>query len=89
MNDIERLLDIEKDFRECEKFLRLDIGRNMSFAKNSGWFDLMEKLGFLVNKRFLPIIDIINKTKELKEKERFFTLEAVACDLGLIANINH
>ncbi|MGK0269461.1 MAG: hypothetical protein ACI88H_000092 [Cocleimonas sp.] len=87
MNEISRLLAIEKDLRECEHYLDLTGGRSMSYSKCSDWLDLMEELGFLVNKRFLPLIDIINKTTDFEQTKRTFTLEAVACDLSLIANM--
>lgn len=87
LKQIAHLLEIEKDLRECEHYLDLTCGRNMSYSKCSDWFDLMEELGFLVNNRFLPIIDIINKTTDFEQTKRTFTLEAVACDLSLIANI--
>lgn len=87
MNEIAHLLSIEKDLRECEHFLDSEVGGSMSFSRDPNWFSLMEELGFLANNRFLPIIDIINKTKNYESTKRCFTLESVACDLSLIANI--
>jgi len=48
----------------------------------------MEEEGFLVNGKFLPIIDIIYKTKDMTEEVRAFTLESVGCGLSLMAALN-
>jgi hypothetical protein len=89
--NIVKLLDIEKDLRIAESFLLCcdTIGglRNMNCCKNEGWFSLMEELGFLVEGSFLPIIDIINKTKDMTPTVRAFTLESVGCDLSLITGV--
>ncbi|NQY89537.1 MAG: hypothetical protein HRT51_17690 [Colwellia sp.] len=59
----------------------------LNCIKDEGYVLLMEEQGFLVNNRFLPIIDIIHSTKNYESTKRVFTLELVASDLSLIANI--
>ena len=83
---INKLLDLEKDLRECEGAIACGL-RRLSWSKDEGWFSLMEELGFLVNGKFLPIIDIISKTKDMTPTVRVFTLESVDCDLSLIAGV--
>ncbi len=89
---INKLLDLEKDLRLSENYHAIcashGIPRNMNNCKDEGWFQLMEKEGFLVNGKFLPIIDIIYKTKDMKEEVRVFTLESVGCGLSLMATLN-
>ena len=87
--NIAALLDLEKDLRlseACHAFASLHgLHRNMSNCRGEGWFKLMEDEGFLVDGKFLPIIDIILKTKDMSETKRVFTLESVGCDLSLFA----
>ena len=66
---INKLLDLEKDLRlseECHTFCApRGLPRNMNNCRDEEWFQLMEDKGFLVDGKFLPIIDIIHKTKEI------------------------
>ncbi len=80
------LMDLEKDLRECEGALRLGF-RRVNCIRDESWFSLMEEHGFLVEDRFLPIIDIINKTKGMTETVRSFVLESVSSDLSRIASL--
>jgi hypothetical protein len=81
------LLDIEKDFRDCEAALAQGF-RFVSITKDNDYFDLMEQLGVLVNNRFKPILTIINELNAIEsERERRIVLEAVACGLSEIADI--
>ena len=86
---INELLDLEMDLRLSERFnaacLKHGLPRNMNACRDESWFQLMEDNGFLVNGRFLSIINIISKTKDMSETLRVFTLESVGCDLSLIA----
>jgi hypothetical protein len=89
---INKLIDLEKDLRLAEKFLRNGFfgngaPRNMNCCKDELWFSLMEEQGFLIGNVFLPIIDIIYKTKDMKAELRVFTLESVGCDLSKIASL--
>lgn len=89
---INKLLDLEKDLRlseECHSFcLKNGLPRNMDNCRGEAWFQLMEEIGFLVDGKFLPIIDIIYKTKGMTETAMAFTLESVGCDLSLIAALD-
>ena len=86
---INQLLDLEMDLRlseECHAAcFKHGLPRNMSGCRDEVWFQLMEDNGFLVNGRFLSIINIIYKTKDMSEALKVFTLESVGCDLSLIA----
>jgi hypothetical protein len=88
---INKLIDLEKDLRLSEEFIAFckitNSPRNMNICRDEGWFKLMENMGFLVDDKFLPIIDIISKTKNMAETERVFTLESVGCDLSRIAKL--
>ena len=88
---INELLDLEMDLRlseECHALcFKHGLPRNMSGCRDEGWFQLMEDNGFLVNGRFLSIINIISKTKSMSETLRVFTLESVGCDLSKIAKV--
>ena len=88
---INKLLDLEKDLRlseDCHDFCsKHDLPRNMNNCRNERWFKLLEEEAFLVDGKFLPIIDIICMTKDMSETKRAFTLEAVGCDLSLIAGV--
>ena len=87
--NIAAILDLEKDLRlseECHNFcFPHGLPRNMNNCRNEGWFQLMEDEGFLVDGRFLSIIDIISKTKDMTETQRVYALESVGCDLSLFA----
>ena len=89
---INKLIDLEKDLRVAEKFLfdgffGTGTPRNMNCCKDELWFSLMEELGFLVNGKFLAIVDILIMTKSMTETQRVFTLESVGCDLSKIYKI--
>ena len=76
------IIDLEKDLRDIEKFLSLNVGREMNCLRNGSWFDLMEGIELLNNGRFLSIYDILNKTKDLDLLQRTFILESVCCGLS-------
>ena len=89
---INKLIDLEKDLRVAEKFLYdgsfgVGASRNMNCCRDELWFSLMEELGFLVDGRFLPIVDILIMTEKMPETQRVFTLESVGCDLSKIYQI--
>ncbi len=85
---IDKILDLEKDLRLSEACHAtcspLGLPRNMSVCRDEGWFVLMEEEGFLVDGKFLSIIDILYKTKDMSLTVRTFTLESVGCDLSLL-----
>ena len=88
---INKLLDLEKDLRLSEECHAVcaphGLHRNMNCCRDEGWFTLMEDEGFLVDGKFLPIIDIIYKTKDMTKTVRIFTLESVGCGLSEIAGL--
>ena len=85
---INQILDLEKDLRLSEACHAVcaphGLPRNMNNCRNEGWFTLMEEEGFLVDGKFLSIIDILLKTKDMSLTKRTFTLESVGCDLSLL-----
>lgn len=74
VNDI---LHIEKKLREAEA--SIEAGTPIQTKE---WINLMQDLGFLINNRFLPIADIIDKAKKLNENQRAFALESVGNNLS-------
>lgn len=83
MDLINTLLDIEKDFRECDGLLSNGL-RYLNCVRDSGYFDLMEEFGFIVGNKFISIHSIFNIVEGMSETNRVFALESVACDLSLI-----
>ena len=85
---INKILDLEKDLRLSEDChatcFSLGLPRNMTWCRDEAWFVLMEEEGFLVDGKFLSIIDILAKTKDMSLTKRTFTLESVGCDLSLL-----
>ena len=85
---ISTFLDLEKDLRLSEAChaacSSLGLPRNMSKFRCEEWFAIMEDQGFLVDGKFLPIIDILDKTKNMSLTARVFTLESVGADLSLL-----
>ena len=90
---INRIVDLEKDLRLSEDFLSgmslcgTGIPRNMNCCRDELWFSLMEDEGFLVDGKFLPIVDILIIAEGMTETKRVFTLESVGCDLSEIYKI--
>jgi hypothetical protein len=88
---IEKILDIEKDLRLAEAFLSFckimgaNYPRNYNCVKDETWFDLMESYGFLYQGKFIPILEIIEKSDSMSKTQAAFALECVGCDLSLIA----
>jgi hypothetical protein len=87
--NIAAILDLEKDLRAAEAHhaisIKLGLPRSMSGCRDEGWFKQIESLGFLVDGKFLSIVDIILKTEGMSEIQRVYALEAVGCDLSLLA----
>jgi hypothetical protein len=88
---IEKLLDIEKDLRLAEAFLSFckmmgsNDPRNYNCVKDEVWFDLMKDYGFLHQGKFIPILEMIEKSNSMSKENSAFALECVGCDLSLIA----
>ena len=88
VNMIKELLGIEHSLREAEACLRSG-SRHLDAAKCDEWFSTMEALGFLEGGKFLSVLDIINKCSRMYEARRVYSLEAVGCDLSLIAKLTN
>lgn len=80
---IEKLLDIEKDLRECDALLASG-GRHLNNTRDSSYFDLMEELGFIVNNRFISISDMFEIASEHNDDHMTFMLESVANELSIV-----
>ena len=85
---IDTLLDIEKDFRECDGLLASG-GRHLNCVRNESYFDLMEEYGFVVSNKFLSIHDIFQIVSKYNVTQRTLMLEAAACDLSFIYNATY
>lgn len=81
------LLDAEKDLRIAESVCQCEFPlRNYSISMDESWFRFMERNGFLVDGKFLPIFDIINLATKISRtfEELTFNLEAVRPNLSKI-----
>jgi hypothetical protein len=81
MRNPDTLLDIEKNLRNYEGALACGF-RHYDCVHDEDYFLLMEELGFLVNNRFIPIIDILISAARFSVQHEIFALEAVAADLS-------
>lgn len=80
---LNRLLDIEAGLRRCEAALAAGF-RHVNCAKDEGFFSAMEDVGFLVDGRFISVIDMLDRAEFMAPTKRIMTLEAVGCSLSRI-----